>query len=125
MPRPKTTATERITLAMQVRVLDLLGQEASLLGVERPQLVRMLITRAMGQVQMARTSTAPPRQMLSAPSKAPAVQQIDFHVNPEHKQWLQTMSLRSGGLPMSGIVTLLILDWAGINPLMPGFGASL
>lgn len=119
MGRTRTEATARVAVQMQKRVLKLLEEEAALVNLERSQFVRQLIGRAMGRVFIERSPRAPARKLFSAPAKGrslPTVQ-VDFKVEEPSKAWLVETSHKAGGLSLSAITTLLLLDWCGINPL--------
>ena len=55
----------------------------------------------------------------SVPAKGRSlpVQALDFKVHEDSKAWLRDTSHKTGGVGMSAIITLLLLDWCGINPL--------
>jgi hypothetical protein len=117
MGRTTSTATERLSLSLQQRVLDLADREAALIGSERSSFLRLLIGRAMGQVQLERSKEAPRRYPFDKGKRPPEMARLEMLVRPDQKVWLENLSEVSGGVPVSALLSLLILDWAGINPI--------
>lgn len=108
-----------MAVKLQRRVLKLLDEEAALVNAERSQFVRQLIGRARGKVFIDRHPKAPPRRPLTVPAKGKSLptEPLDFKVEEAAKEWLRETSYRMGGVAMSAIITILLLDWCGINPL--------
>ena len=123
MGRITTESTARLSLSVQQRVLELGDKEASLIGMERSSFMRLLIGRAMGIVPLDRSSEAPRRDRFSVPKKGPEMSRLELMVRPDYKLWIENLAIASG-VPVSSLLTLLILDWAGINPVAACFAPT-
>ena len=112
--RPRTDATERLGMSLPRCALKLLEMEAKLVGLERSSFVRFLIARGMGVNDQVRPSRAPKRRPFTAAADRTGVQFIT-RLSPAHVKWLETMTVKTGGIPKSTILMLLLLDWVGIG----------
>jgi hypothetical protein len=121
-----TLVDERFQLTFAESVLDLADHEAALIGMDRTQFLRALISLGMGQLPIARPAFAPARSRLALPKRvrtagaAPSkhkTRQLILGLYADQSRWIRQSVWALGGMAYSHLLSYLILDWAGINPL--------
>lgn len=113
---PTTTAfaSERLNLRIATVVEKLAEQEAAILGMTRNHFLRNLVQRRMGKIHMARPTEAPKRTPLRAVEHE--MVNVGFNLDPESLKYLHDLANRCGNVSRSAVLSMMILEWAGIRP---------
>ena len=109
-------ASERVHLSIAVALDELATREAEGLGISRSQFLRLLVDRLMGRTHLERPAKLPKPKPLRAGDHEMTT--VPLNLDPEAFAFLEDLANRCGNASRSTIISLMVLEWAGILPAL-------